>query len=78
MGFAFLDCSLGSSYKTVFDFLLDVIGPERMFIYMDEYFIDAKPSVHSLYRDFAAEAKRRYDFDSFICATPRAAGRYFH
>jgi len=60
VGFAFLDCSLGSSYKTVFDFLLDVIGPDRMFIYLDEYFIDAQPSVHVLYDRFCSEAKRRY------------------
>ena len=77
VGFAFLDCSLGSSYKTVFDFLLDVIGPERMFIYMDEYFIDAKPSVHSLYRDFAAEAKRRYDFDSLYMRNAAGCGALF-
>jgi len=77
VGFAFLDCSLGSSYKTVFDFLLDVIGRERMFIYLDEYFIDAQPSVHILYADFCAEAKRRHNLDSLYMRNAAGCGALF-
>jgi bifunctional non-homologous end joining protein LigD len=35
IGFAFLDCSIVSSYKLVFDFLLDVIGHGKMYVYID-------------------------------------------
>ncbi len=77
VGFAFLDCSLGSSYKTVFDFLLDVIGPERMFIYLDEYFIDAQPSVHVLYESFCADAKRRHNLDSLYMRNAAGCGALF-
>lgn len=75
--FAFLDCSLGSSYKTVFDFLIDVIGPKRMFIYLDEYFIDAQPSVHVLYESFCAEAKRRHNLDSLYMRNAAGCGALF-
>jgi hypothetical protein len=77
VGFAFLDCSLGSSYKIVFDFLLDVIGPERMFIYLDEYFIDAQPSVHVLYESFCVEAKRRHNLDSLYMRNAAGCGALF-
>src|SRR5262245_2615080 len=52
IGYAFIDCSLGESYKVVLDFLIDVMTPDRMFIYLDEYFIDVAPSVHTLYQEF--------------------------
>ena len=65
------------SYKLVFDFLLDVIGPERMFIYLDEYFIDAQPSVHVLYESFCAEAKRRHNLDSLYMRNAAGCGALF-
>jgi hypothetical protein len=37
IGFAFLDCNIGSSYKVVFEFIFDMLG-EHSYIYMDEYF----------------------------------------
>jgi hypothetical protein len=77
VGFAFLDCSISSSYKTVFDFLLDVIGQERMFIYLDEYFIDVDRAVHVLYQDFCAEAKRRHNLDSLYMRNAAGCGALF-
>ena len=62
IGFAFLDCNIESSYRVVFDFLIDVIGSYRMFVYLDEYFIE--PPVPPLYRAFARTAKERYNLDS--------------
>jgi hypothetical protein len=77
IGFAFLDCNLGPSYKLIFDFLIDVIGPYRMFIYLDEYFIDTKPSVNVLYDEFAAAAKRRYDLNSIYVRNAAGCGALF-
>lgn len=77
IGFAFLDCNIASSYKFVFDFLLDVMKPERMFIEIDEYFEDHKPAIHPLYQDFAAEAKRRYNLDSLYMRNAGAFGALF-
>jgi hypothetical protein len=77
IGYAFLDCSMGSSYKLVFDFLIDVIRPERMFIYLDEYYVDEKPSIHTLYQEFAVTAKQRYDLDSLYMRNAGAFGALF-
>jgi hypothetical protein len=64
VGFAFLDVNTDASYKIVLDFLLDVMGPERMFIFLDEYFMD--PPAPRLYRKFTAEAKRRHGLESLL------------
>lgn len=77
IGFAFLDCNIASSYKFVFDFLLEVMRPERMFIEIDEYFEEHKPPIHGLYRDFAAEAKRRFNLDSLYMRNAGAFGALF-
>jgi hypothetical protein len=78
VGYAFLDCSLGSSYKAVLDFLIEIMTPDgRMFIYLDEYFIDAKPSVHHLYQDFARQAKARYGLDSLYMRNAVGCGALF-
>jgi hypothetical protein len=77
IGFAFLDCNIASSYKFVFDFLLDVMKPERMFIEIDEYFEEHQPSIHPLYQDFAAQAKQRYNLDSLYMRNAGAFGALF-
>lgn len=77
IGFAFLDCNIASSYKIAFDFLLDVMKPQRMFIEIDEYFEEHKPSIHPLYDDFAGEAKRRYNLDSLYMRNAGAFGAFF-
>ena len=77
IGFAYLDCSMAPSYKQVFDFLLDVIKPRRMFIAMDEYFEYHKPPIHPLYQDFAAKAKERYGLDSLYIRNAGAFGALF-
>jgi hypothetical protein len=68
IGFAFIDCNIAPSYKIVFDFLIDVLSPQRTFVYMDEYFVEETTGVHTLYRDFAEKAKERYGLDRFTCA----------
>lgn len=77
IGFAFLDCNLPSSYKLVFDFILDVMKPERMFIYIDEYFEEHTPSIHPLYEAFAAEAKQRHGLDSLYMRNAGGFGALF-
>ena len=77
VGFAFLDCNIASSYKFVFDFLLEVMKPERMFIEIDEYFEEHQPSIHPLYQDFAAKAKQRYNLDSLYMRNAGAFGALF-
>lgn len=74
IGFAFLDCNIASSYKFVFDFLLDVMRPERMFIEIDEYFEEHDPSIQVLYQDFAAQAKQRHNLDSLYMRNAGAFG----
>lgn len=77
IGFAFLDCNIASSYKFVFDFLLDVMKPRRMFIEIDEYFEEHNPSIHQLYEEFALQAKRRYGLDSLYMRNAGAFGALF-
>lgn len=57
--------------------MLDVIGPRRMFIYLDEYFIDTQPPVHALYRDFAAAAKQRHGLESLYVRNAAGYGAMF-
>jgi hypothetical protein len=77
IGFAFLDVNIASSYKFLFDFLLEVMTRDRMFIEIDEYFEEHKPSIHPFYLDFAAEAKRRYNLDSLYMRNAGAFGALF-
>jgi hypothetical protein len=72
IGFAFVDVNIAGSYKCVFDFLLDVMHPnEKMFIYIDEYFMDAPVAL--LYQMFADEAKKRHNLHSLYM---RNAGNF--
>ena len=77
IGFVFLDVNIASSYKMVFDFLLDVMKSERIFIEIDEYFEEHKPPMHTLYQDFAAQAKQRYNLDSLYMRNAGAFGALF-
>jgi len=77
IGFVFVDVNIASSYKQVFDFLLDVMKPERIFIEIDEYFEEHKPPIHTLYQDFAAKAKQRYNLDSMYMRNAGAFGALF-
>jgi len=77
IGFVFVDVNIASSYKLVFDFLLDVIKPERIFIEIDEYFEEHKPPIHTLYQDFAAKAKQRHNLDSLYMRNAGAFGALF-
>lgn len=77
IGFAFLDVNIASSYKFVFDFLLEVMKPQRMFIEIDEYFEEQRPPIHPLYQEFAASAKQRYGLDSLYMRNAGAFGALF-
>ncbi len=59
IGFAFLDCNLVASYRTVFSFITDFIFPGS-FIYLDENYVrvgedgyDIKPAVEEFKKDLA-------------------------
>jgi hypothetical protein len=56
IGFAFLDCNVASSYKTVFEFIFDLLA-ENSYVYMDEYF--QNPDVIVLFNDFCASLRAR-------------------
>lgn len=58
IGFAFLDCNIGSSYRTCFDFIIEFIRQDRVFVYMDEYFITLE--VPAMFGAFARKAEERY------------------
>lgn len=75
IGFAFLDCNLDTSYRIVFDFLLDVIVANKMFIYLDEYLMDHP--VAALYQNFAAEVKRRHGLTSLYVRNAGSFGALF-
>lgn len=75
IGFAFLDVNTQSSYKLVLDFLLDVMGQHKMFIYLDEYFMDAPVPV--LYKKFTAEAKKRFNLESYYMRNAGSFGALF-
>jgi len=76
VGFAFLDCNIPSSYKTVFDFLLDFPAEEKFFVYMDEYF--QIPGVASLFDEFSAAILKRYGMKARYVRTAGAYGALFH
>jgi hypothetical protein len=76
IGFAFLDCSSSDSYALVFDFLLDVMQPAKMFIYLDEYFTDV-PGLISLYDDFTAKAQERFKLRSIYMRNAGSFGALF-
>ena len=63
------------SYRLVFDFLLDVIGSHKMFIYLDEYLMDHP--VAALYQKFAAEVKRRHRLTSIFVRNAGSFGALF-
>jgi hypothetical protein len=75
IGFAFLDCSIKSSYKLVFDFLLDVATGEKMFVYIDEYFTD--PPIAELYDEFADNATVRHRLRSVYMRNAGSFGALF-
>ena len=54
VGFAFVDCNIGSSYRSVFEFIFPLLA-ENSYIYMDEYF--QNPDVVALFNDFCANLK---------------------
>lgn len=60
----------------MFDFLLDVMQPAKMFIYLDEYFTDV-PGLISLYDDFAAKAQERFKLRSIYMRNAGSFGALF-
>ncbi len=70
IGFAFLDCNVGSSYRTVFEFIFDMMG-ENSYIYMDEYF--QNPLVPNYFAQFTEELRKQRSMGSLYI---RNAGGY--
>jgi hypothetical protein len=56
IGFAFLDCNITNSYRTVFEFLNGAMM-NKSFVYMDEYYCN--DDVPGLFEAFCAKNKRR-------------------
>lgn len=75
VGFAFLDCNIPSSYKTVFDFLVDFLHEDKFFIYLDEYF--QIPGVASLFDEFCSAVHERYGLKARYIRTAGAYGALF-
>lgn len=56
IGFAFLDCNIGASYKIVFEYIFDMMRPNS-YIYMDEYL--QNPGVVEYFEQFTSELRRQ-------------------
>lgn len=56
IGFAFLDCNIGPSYKTVFEWIFPMLG-EHSYIYMDEYL--QNPDVIAQFEQFTAALRKK-------------------
>lgn len=70
IGFAFLDCNIGSSYKVVFEFIFDMLA-ENSYIYMDEYF--QNPGVVDYFDQFTEELREKRNIG---CLYIRNAGGF--
>lgn len=74
IGFAFLDCNMQSSYKTVFEFIFDLMA-EQSYIYMDEYF--QGPYVIEFYQQFVDELRRKRNMGSVYIRNAGGFGGLF-
>ena len=70
VGFAFLDCNVGPSYRLAFEFVFDLLA-ENSYVYMDEYF--QNPEVIQYFDQFV-EALR--DQRGIGCVYLRNAGGF--
>jgi len=70
IGFAFLDCNIASSYKTVFEFIFPMLG-KNSYIYMDEYF--QNPGVADYFEQFTDELRAQRNMG---CLYIRNAGGF--
>ena len=70
IGFAFLDCNIGSSYKTVFEWIFPMLG-KNSYIYMDEYF--QNPGVADYFEQFKEELRSQRNMG---CVYIRNAGGF--
>jgi hypothetical protein len=70
IGFAFLDCNIGTSYKVVFEYIFTMLAGNS-YIYMDEYF--QNPAVAEYFDQFIAELR---DKRNIGCLYVRNAGGF--
>lgn len=70
IGFAFLDCNMGVSYKIVFEYIFDMMRPSS-YIYMDEYF--QNPGVVEYFEQFSSELRQKRQIG---CQYVRCAGGF--
>ena len=74
IGFAFVDCNIPSSYRTVFKYIFDMIG-EDSYIYMDEYF--QSPEVIRYYEQFVADLRTKRNMGSVYIRNAGGFGGLF-
>jgi len=74
IGFAFLDCNRTPSYKTVFDFIFDLMA-EESYIYMDEFF--QNPSVIEYYKQFTEKLRKERNIGSVYIRNAGGFGGLF-
>lgn len=70
IGFAFVDCNIDKSYRTVFEFIFQMMG-ENSYIYMDEYF--QHPAVVTYFEQFMEELRSQRNIG---CLYIRNAGGF--
>lgn len=61
IGFAFLDCNMGSSYKTVFEWIFPMLAGNS-YVYMDEYL--QSPTVIEYWEQFVSELRIRRNMNT--------------
>ena len=75
VGFAFLDCNIGPSYKTCFDFLEEFIQAGRAFVYMDEYLCTG--GVPELFDKFCVAVRERHQLRAHYVRNAGGFGALF-
>lgn len=74
IGFAFLDCNIGSSYRTVFEFIFGMMG-DHSYIYMDEYL--QNPDVVSQFEQFTADLRKERNMGALYVRNAGGFGALF-
>jgi hypothetical protein len=75
IGFAFIDCNITSSYRTVFQFLPEFMNAGRCLVYMDEYFL--VPDVPPMFEAFSSEMTRLHNARPYYVRNAGTFGALF-
>lgn len=74
IGFAFLDCNIGASYKIVFEYIFDMMRPNS-YIYMDKYL--QNPGVIEYFEQFTAELRKQRNIGAVYIRNAAGFGGVF-